>query len=187
MQDPIGDSRRFQKLSLDPDPKTRIPSNFWIEAFPVLNVIDTELPQLARDWTISHNGKASQKDRAKKIKSVIHFRRIMEADDLAHDDQTRKSVVLRRLEEFVLKPDLDTRTAFDELVLDRKRIQTAVAQCEQFIAGLQQLRLSNTSDPSDRRSLVKALQDVRSYCKSLLQHLAMRVSEDPEIAEDEEN
>ena len=53
----------------------------------------------------------------------------MEAVDLAHDDQTRKSVVLRRLEEFVLKPDLDTRTAFDKLVLDRKRIQTAVAQC----------------------------------------------------------
>src|SRR5688572_12387362 len=29
---------RFQLMSLDPDPKTRIPSNFWIESSPVLDL-----------------------------------------------------------------------------------------------------------------------------------------------------
>src|SRR5713226_4172434 len=31
---------QFQLMSLDPDPTTRIPSNFWIEALPVLDLVE---------------------------------------------------------------------------------------------------------------------------------------------------
>src|SRR5256885_3229756 len=40
---------KFQRMSLDPDPKARIPSNFWIEALPVLELIDKELPKLSKE------------------------------------------------------------------------------------------------------------------------------------------
>lgn len=177
---------KFQQMSLDPDPKTRVPSNFWIEAYPVLNKIEQQLPDLAKRLGRDKiTEKLVEKYRAKKIRSVIHFRRVMEALDLAQGDSARETLVLRRLEQFVLKPDLDTKSAFDEFIIDRKRIQTAVNLCEQFIAQLQQLRLSNTSEAADRRSLVNALSEVRSYCKSLVQHL--RASEDPETTDREDN
>jgi len=37
---------RFQRLSLNPDPKERIPSNFWIEIYPVLKLCEEVLPKL---------------------------------------------------------------------------------------------------------------------------------------------
>src|SRR5580693_1770417 len=69
---------KFQELSLDPDPKKRIPSNFWIEALPVIDLaMETSEPirKMGRDLA---TGKLVEKYRDKKIKSVIHFRRIME-------------------------------------------------------------------------------------------------------------
>src|SRR5439155_6405009 len=38
--------KKFQDLSLDPDSKTSIPSNFWIEALPVLDLCGEALPDL---------------------------------------------------------------------------------------------------------------------------------------------
>ena len=37
--------KKFQNLSLDPDPSTRIPSNFWIEASPVLDLCEKEMKE----------------------------------------------------------------------------------------------------------------------------------------------
>ncbi len=35
-------------MSLDPDPKKRIPSNVWIEAAPVIDLCIAEIPSLAK-------------------------------------------------------------------------------------------------------------------------------------------
>jgi ParB family chromosome partitioning protein len=113
---------RFQELSLDPNPKTRIPSNFWIEALPVLDLAmetSSTIKELGRDRATD---KLVEKYRDKKIKSVIHFRRIMESYDISEDDPPTRAKVLRRVEEFFLKPNLETRDAFDEFVVDKKRI-----------------------------------------------------------------
>src|SRR6266849_6497247 len=85
---------RFQELSLDPNPKTRIPSNFWIEALPVIDLaIETSdtIKKLGRNRAIDH---LVDKYRNKKIKSVIHFRRIMESYDISEDDPTTRAKVL---------------------------------------------------------------------------------------------
>ncbi len=39
---------RFQRMSLDPDRASRIPSNFWIEAYPVIGLCESELPDLKK-------------------------------------------------------------------------------------------------------------------------------------------
>ena len=165
---------RFQKMSLDPDPATRIPSNFWIEAYPVLEVATSgiqSLKQLGRDRATD---KLVQKYRNGKIKSVIHFRRIMESYDLSEGEPDNRAAVLRRVEEFFLNPALETRAAFDEFIVQKKRVQTAIAACSEFMDQLRKLRLRYTGDDEDRRTLCDALRQVEAYCKSLADTLEGR-------------
>jgi ParB family transcriptional regulator, chromosome partitioning protein len=75
---------KYQALSLAPNPTERVPSNFWIEANPVVELIRTELPDLLAD--LGEDGvldRLVQKYRTRKIRSVIHFRRIIEAYETA--------------------------------------------------------------------------------------------------------
>lgn len=97
---------RYQQLSLDPDPKTRIPSNFWIELSPVLDLCKNELPRLYERLGRSEIiDKLVEKYRARNVKSVIHFRRIMEVYEV-NDGEVRKEV-LKRIQDYVLKPELE--------------------------------------------------------------------------------
>lgn len=170
---------RFQELSLDPNPKTRIPSNFWIEALPVLDLAmetSSTIKELGRDRATD---KLVEKYRDKKIKSVIHFRRIMESYDISEDDPPTRAKVLRRVEEFFLKPNLETRDAFDEFVVDKKRISSALTACEGFLSELQRFRLTYTSSDEERKNLRSALRNVQAYCESLERALEGR--DDPEV------
>ena len=95
---------RFQELSLDPDPKVRIPSNFWIEALPVIDLaLETSEPvkAMGRDRATE---KLVEKYRGKKIKSVIHFRRIMESYEINEDDPQTRARVLRRVRGVLFEP-----------------------------------------------------------------------------------
>jgi hypothetical protein len=173
---------KFQELSLDPNPKTRIPSNFWIEALPVIDLgmeTSTQLKKLGRDRSTE---KLVDKYRDKKIKSVIHFRRIMEGYELSEDDPPTRSKVLRRVEEFFLNPKLETREAFDEFVVEKRRTQNALAACEGFLSQLQKFKLTYTTSEEERRELRKALHQVQAYCESL-EH-ALEGSDDPEAQKD---
>lgn len=166
---------RFQQMSLDPDPTTRIPPNFWIEALPVLELIEAQLPklweQLGRNNIID---KLVGKYRDKKIKSVIHFRRIMEGYVLAEGDPALQSKIVRRLEKFILDPSLETRAAFDEFVVDQRRTKNAIDWCENFLASLQRMKLTYITDDADRNDLRKALRQVEEYCRSLYRALEGR-------------
>lgn len=168
---------RFQQMSLDPDPVTRIPSNFWIEALPVLDLIEAELPTLVK--ALGRDGITDKlvekyRDKPKKIKSVIHFRRIMEGYDLAEGDAAVRKAIIRRLEKFILDPSLEIREAFDEFVVGRRQARSAVTVCESFITALQRLKLTYTTDEVDRNQLRAALQEVQAYCKSLYRALEGR-------------
>jgi len=172
----------FQKLSLDPNPATRIPSNFWIEALPVIDLATEEIPRLKELGRDKATEKLVEKYRARKIKSVIHFRRIMESYELSESERSTRAAVLRRIEEFFLDPSLETRAGFDQFVVGKKRVQSALSACTEFIKQLQGLKLRFTVDDVERAELRKALREVRQYCKSLEQ--ALRGSDDPEIPND---
>jgi hypothetical protein len=173
---------RFQKLSLDPDPATRIPSNFWIEALPVL---DLAMETAEKTKTLGRDGatdKLVEKYRNKKIKSVIHFRRIMESYDLSEDDPALRAKVVRRIDQFFLNPKTETREAFDEFSVEKKRVQNAIGACEGFLAQLKRFKLKYTADDEERNTLRGALREVRDYCDSLEQALAG--GDDPEVPHD---
>ena len=172
---------RFQLMSLDPEPMTRIPSNFWIEALPVLELVEAELPALATRFGRDNiTDKLVGKYRDGKIKSVIHFRRIMESYDTSDGNRAVRDLVLRRLEQFILDPALETRAAFDEFVVDKRRARNAVTACETFISALQQLKLTYTTDDTDREQLREALKQVEAYCKSLSRALEGRDEPKPQ-------
>ena len=173
---------RFQELSLAPNPKTRIPSNFWIEALPVIDLAletITTIKELGRDRATD---KLVDKYRDRKIKSVIHFRRIMESYDLSEDEPAMRAKVIRKIEEFFINPKVETREAFDEFVVEKRRVQDALSACGGFMAQLQRFKLKYTSDEDDRQNLRLALREVRDYCKSLEQ--ALTGSDDPEAQND---
>jgi hypothetical protein len=169
---------RFQELSLDPNPATRIPPNFWIEALPVIDLAVETVPTIKKLGRDRATDKLVEKYRERKIKSVIHFRRIMESYDLSEDEPAARAKVVRRIEEFFLNPKMETREAFDEFVVEKKRVLSALSACEEFITQLQRFKLKYTTDDEERKNLRKALREVREYCKSLEQ--ALRGSDDPD-------
>src|SRR5208282_4305235 len=117
--------------------------------------------QLGRDRATD---KLVEKYRARKIKSVIHFRRIMESYELSEGEPDKRAAVLRRVEEFFVNPALETRAAFDEFVVEKKRVQTAIAACDEFMDQLRKLKLRFTADDEERRILREALRQVQDYC-----------------------
>lgn len=173
---------RFQKLSLDPDPTTRIPSNFWIEALPVLDLAMDKTENTKKLGRDGATDKLVDKYKNRKIKSVIHFRRIMESYDLSEDDAPLRAKVVRRLDQFFLNPKLETREAFDEFVVEKKRVQSAISACEGFLTQLRRFKLKYTADDEERNNLRAALRQVRDYCDSLEQ--ALVGSDDPEVPHD---
>lgn len=173
---------RFQKLSLDPDPATRIPSNFWIEALPVLDLAMGKVENVKKLGRDSATDKLVDKYRNRKIKSVIHFRKIMESYDLYEDDPPQRGKVVRRIEQFFLNPNLETRAAFDEFVVEKKRVLNAIGACEAFLTQLKKFKLRYTADDAERKNLRDALRQVKDYCDSLEQ--ALIGSDDPEVPHD---
>lgn len=167
--------KEFQDLSLDPDPKTRIPANFWIEMHPFLNACERLLPdvvgRLGRDGITT---RLVEKYRAKRIKSVIHFRRVMETLDLAEEAGRLREDVLERVRRYIDDIQLETRAAFDEFIGDPRRVQGAVKACNDFISSLERFRLVHTTDKAD---LLAALNNVSDYVEMLL--IKLEASEAP--------
>ena len=169
-------------MSLDPDPKTRIPSNFWIEVLPVLDLVSEVLPdiyqQLTRDGVTQ---KLVDKYRNKKIKSVIHFRKVIEAYGRAEGQD--RTVVVRRIRAYILDPDLETRDAFDEFVLNAKRIQDAIEISNRYLTDIRKLKLQFASDYKE--DLLASLVDIRDYLEYVLDRLK-GVEAPPETSQKEE-
>lgn len=158
---------RFQQLSLDPDPETRIPPNFWIEAHPVISLAEAELPDLAKQ--LGRDGisdKLVEKYRNRGVKSVVHLRRIMEAYQVAEE---RRQQVLETLRRYILDVSVETRAAFDEFVVESRRVQNALRACEDFVEHITRAQVEYIVD--DRDVLVVALERVESVARGLIDRL----------------
>lgn len=165
----------FQAMSMEPDTTKRIPSNFWIEAKPVLdsvheNLADIENKYRGRDGLTR---RLVEKYQANSIRSVIHFRRVMDALDMGFGanvtvDQDFTDSVSDRVEEWLDQVAYETRAAFDSLIHDNKRVLQAIETCTNFKKDLDKLRLNYEIDRDELRT---ALEDVRSYVSTLLEVL----------------
>lgn len=173
--------KHFQDMSLDPNPKTRIPSNFWIEAAPVLDIAVEKVPTLTELGRERSTLKLVEKYRNKKIKSVIHFRRIMQAYEVTEDSPLHDEV-LSQIEAFFLRPDLETRAVFDRYIAGIRSVDRATTYCTEFVERMTKLKLRYLGEESERRELSEKLAEVKDYCTKLT--LMLQGSDDPEIPRD---
>jgi len=128
-----------------------------------------QVKKLGRDGATQ---KLVDKYRDRKIRSVIHFRRIMESYESTEEDKVANAKVIRRIEQFFVNPKLETREAFDEFIADKKRVQNALSACDTFLTQLRKFTLRYTADDEERSSLRRALIEVRAYCDSLEERFA---------------
>jgi hypothetical protein len=106
----------------------------------------------------------------------------MEAYELSEGDDDQRAQILTRIESFFLNPDLETRSAFDEFFVEKKRILDAVQECNNFIERVEKLKLRYTAGDEERKELRKALRGVQRFCMTLEQLL--QGSDDPDIPQD---
>lgn len=159
---------KYQQMSLRQDPKERIPANFWIELFPLFEIVKTATPtdykKLGRDGICDQmvakywNGS---------IKSVIHFRRISEAFELTRE--SRAEDFSNALHEYLNNIDLETRKAFDQFTVDGKKLLGAIAACDDFLKDLKKNKIEHIVDGKDK--VMDRLKDVRRYIDQLITKL----------------
>jgi hypothetical protein len=89
---------------------------------------------------------------------------------------------LSRIASFFLNPDLETRAAFDEFIVEQKRILSAVQECSDFVQRMDRLKLRYTADDEERKRLRNALKGVQRFCMTLEQML--QGSDDPDVSRD---
>jgi ParB family transcriptional regulator, chromosome partitioning protein len=161
---------RFQKLSLDADPAERIPSNFWIEVYPVLELAQEHVPEVIQD--LGRDGitdRILKKYRTGRVKNIIHLRRISEAFDVAEEPQELQSVG-QKLREYLLDPELETREAFDGLIRDNRRFQTVLTAADRFLKDVTKARVDHSLE--GKNDLIMKLTEVLTFVQNMLEKLS---------------
>ena len=161
--------KQFQEMSLEQEPSKRIPSNFWVELYPVLeqlpNFVPDLLDQFGRDGITE---KLVDKYNKKKIKSVIHFRRVLEAIDIAKDKEI-KPVVADAIREWILDTTIDTKEAFDKFSQDTKRVQKSISICDNYVTNIKSIKVELMVE--NKEEIIKRLEEVISVSQLLLDKL----------------
>lgn len=176
---------KYQRLSLDPNPKTRIPSNFWIELKPVLDLAEEKVPQVFDD--LGRDGICDalvEKYRAKRIKSVVHFRRIVEAFEIAEENPDILEDVRDAFRGFVLDVNSETRQTFDRFVVDLRKVQKANDACANFISDIRKSKVEFAVE-ADRNALIFELKRVIVTAQQLIERLSS--SDPPPVSEEEDD
>jgi hypothetical protein len=159
---------KFQRMSLNPDPEKRVPANLWIEGHPVIDLIHELLPKKFREL-----GKAgiaeiwAQKYDLGAIKSVLHFRRILEGAEQAEEDG-RLDEFRARLGEYLDNIELETRICFDGFAAEARKISAAKLACEDFMRALNRAKVEHLLERDD---VFNQLKEVQAFIENLLDKL----------------
>jgi ParB family transcriptional regulator, chromosome partitioning protein len=160
---------RFQKMSLEKDPHKRIPSNFWIEAYPVIEIFDKEMPVFVQEKGREVIIQALVDKRNKgRIKSIIDFRKIRDAYSKSQEDKEDKKKFLEHLKDFISTEELEIDETFHSFITPRS-IKTALNACTDFTEKLDRLKLEYATE--NREELINALGKVKSYVEKILTEL----------------
>ncbi len=161
--------KRYQSMMLEPDPKKRLKANLFIEMHPVLDLYEKFGQRVSRGKTRDElTDLFIQKYRDGLIPSVIHFRKILEANSHL-EDAGRVDEVKSAAARFVSDPNSKIKSLFDPLVAEEKEAQSAVQLCKEFVVKLRKLKVQHTTK---RRTLIAALESVKQEVTRLLDSLA---------------
>ncbi len=159
----------FQDMSMDSDKSKRIPSNFWVELYDFLELLPDHVPDLIDKYT--RNGITQMmvdKYNSGLIKSVTHFRIILEADEISEDPE-EKELLADRIREFILDPELELREAFDGLIREKRKARKAIKIIDSFISDIGKANLDLAIDNTE--VIVERLKRVIELASALLEEL----------------
>jgi len=161
--------KTYHLMMLVQDPGQRMRANFFIEMHPVLDLY-SKLPKhcragKSRNELTDHFIKMYHTGG---IKSVIHFRRILEAYDYLYDDRERRHDFNRAAELLARRSDQSIRSLFDPLIAEDKSVAKAEATCKEFLKSIKRFRIEHVSK---RANLRRILLSIRKYVDDLLDKL----------------
>lgn len=162
-------SKRYQSMMLEPNPKKRLKANLFIEMHPVLDLYEKFGQRVSCGKTRDElTDLFIQKYRDGLVPSVIHFRKILEANSHL-EDAGRVDEVKAAAARLVSDPKSRIKSLFDPLVAEEKEAQSAVQLCKEFVVKLRKLKVEHTTK---RRTLIAALESVKQEVTRLLDSLA---------------
>lgn len=160
---------KYQEMMLDPDPDRRVKANFFIELKPVLDLYETYAKKYRgnkdKNQLTDHFLKLYQ---TRTVKSVIDFRRILEAHDYLSEDEDRQDEFLGALRRIATSEKDSIRKLFDPLVAEDRTAANAEELCKDFLKRMRRLKVSHTTK---RAQLRRLLSSVRDYVLELLADL----------------
>lgn len=165
--------KKYQAMMMDPDSEKRVKANFFIELHPVLDLYMAAPKEdrggKSRDELIEH---ILGLYRSRKIPSVIHFRRILEAYDYTAEngkvDKAKRGNFLEAARQLATSRNVSIRRLFDPLTAESKSVATARTLCDTFIKDVRKLRVEHVVN---REQLRRALLSVKEYVSDLLTKL----------------
>ena len=160
---------KFQDMSMNPDKSKRIPSNFWVELYDFLELLPNHVPGIVKEH--GRDGITQimlDKYNSGKIKSVTHFRRVLEADEISEEPEEKERLA-DSIREFILDPDLELREAFDGLIREKKKARRVVRIFDTFISDIGKANLDLTVD--DTEIIIDRLKRVIQLVSAILEEL----------------
>jgi hypothetical protein len=94
----------------------------------------------------------------------------VEAFEIYESDPENKAIVSARLKEYIADATLETRRAFDEFIVESRRVNSVTHSCEAFVTQLQRAKVEHAID-EERVEIMRALSEVRLFIGKLLQRL----------------
>jgi hypothetical protein len=161
---------KYQSMMLEPDPSKRLKANLFIEMHPVLELYE-ELGKRASAGK-DRDGLTEtfiEKYQEGLIKSVIHFRNILQARDLLEEAERLDDFKIAATR-FVKDSSAKLRDLFDPLAAEEREVQDAKSLCKDFLTKIRRLKLSHAT--TKRRELSSALKSVQKEIESLLTALS---------------
>ena len=159
----------YQAMMMDPDPAERLKANLFIEMHPVLNLYE-DLGKRVSDGNTRDEltDLFIHKHREHLIRSVVHFRRILEAKDLL-EETDRWEDFKNAAQLFVKDVSSKLESLFNPLTVEERSVQDAADLCKDFLTNLKRLKLNHTT--IKRRELTSALKSVQKEVEALLESL----------------
>ncbi len=91
----------------------------------------------------------------------------MEAYDNSEGDPAKRKQVTDSLRRFLSETKAETRSVFDPLISDNRKVKAVLKACESFLDVINKLRVEYTPDEDDRSKLSAALNQVESFAARL--------------------
>ena len=102
------------------------------------------------------------------IKSVLHFRRILEGAQQATEDG-RQDEFKAKLEEYLNDVTIETRACFDTFAAEARKVTAAMSACEDFMRAITRAKVEHLL--LEREDVVKQLKEVQIFIEKLLDKL----------------